>query len=256
MGFTTAEVGDLVVEGRPRERRSLPYASSSTTRRLRDGAQQADLSYTVEDRLRILHKLDQIGFPYIEGGWPGANPRDTEFFELATKETLQHAELTAFGMTRRAGRAGRGLRRRCATSWTPAPRSSAWSARPGTCTSPRRCAPISPRASRWCATPSRSCVRQGRRVFFDAEHFFDGYRSDPAFAMQVLAAAEEAGAERLVLCDTNGGMLPFDIAEVVRSVRCPGLGARSGSTCTTMPGARSRTRWSPSTPACSRCRAR
>ena len=70
---------------------------------LRDGAQQADLSYTIEDRLRILHKLDQIGFPYVEGGWPGANPRDTEFFQLATKETLQHATLTAFGMTRRAG---------------------------------------------------------------------------------------------------------------------------------------------------------
>ena len=70
---------------------------------LRDGAQQADLSYTVEDRLRILHRLDQVGFPYIEGGWPGANPRDTEFFRLATKETLEHAQLTAFGMTRRAG---------------------------------------------------------------------------------------------------------------------------------------------------------
>ncbi len=73
---------------------------------LRDGAQQADLSYTVEDRLRILHKLDQIGFPYVEGGWPGANPRDTEFFKVATKETLKTSTLTAFGMTRRAGEPG------------------------------------------------------------------------------------------------------------------------------------------------------
>ena len=70
---------------------------------LRDGAQRADLSYSIEDRLRILHKLDQVGFPYIEGGWPGANPRDTEFFKLAAKETLANAHLTSFGMTRRAG---------------------------------------------------------------------------------------------------------------------------------------------------------
>ena len=70
---------------------------------LRDGAQQADLSYTIEDRLRILHKLDQVGFPFVEGGWPGANPRDTEFFKLATKETLKTSTLTAFGMTRKAG---------------------------------------------------------------------------------------------------------------------------------------------------------
>ncbi|HZB78992.1 MAG TPA: citramalate synthase, partial [Actinomycetota bacterium] len=70
---------------------------------LRDGAQGPGLSYSVEDRMRILHKLDQLGLPYIEGGWPGANPRETEFFRLATKEQLRHAELVAFGMTRRAG---------------------------------------------------------------------------------------------------------------------------------------------------------
>jgi len=70
---------------------------------LRDGAQRADLSYSIDDRLRILHKLDQVGFPYVEGGWPGANPRDTEFFKLATKESLANAQLTAFGMTRKAG---------------------------------------------------------------------------------------------------------------------------------------------------------
>ena len=69
---------------------------------LRDGAQGTGFSYSIEDRLRILHKLDQLGVPYVEGGWPGANPRDTEFFQLATRETLKHATLTAFGMTRRA----------------------------------------------------------------------------------------------------------------------------------------------------------
>jgi 2-isopropylmalate synthase len=70
---------------------------------LRDGAQRAGLSYSIEDRLRILHKIDQLGVPYIEGGWPGANPRDSEFFRVATKETLSQATLTSFGMTRRIG---------------------------------------------------------------------------------------------------------------------------------------------------------
>ena len=185
---------------------------------LRDGAQQADLSYTVEDRLRILHKLDQIGFPYIEGGWPGANPRDTEFFQLATKESLRHAQLTAFGMTRRAGERAEdaqalrdlldaGTEVVCLVG-------KAWDLRVT-------------EALRTDLAEGVAMVRdsvaflraQGRRVFFDAEHFFDGYRSDPAFAMEVLAAAEEAGAERLVLCDTNGGMLPFDIAAVVQAVK-------------------------------------
>jgi 2-isopropylmalate synthase len=104
----TAEVGDLVVEGRGVSRRAAVELYDTT---LRDGAQGTGLSYSIEDRLRILHKLDQLGVPYIEGGWPGANPRDTEFFKLATKETLQHATLTSFGMTRRAGGASRGQRR-------------------------------------------------------------------------------------------------------------------------------------------------
>ncbi len=184
---------------------------------LRDGAQQADLSYTVEDRLRILHKLDAIGFPYIEGGWPGANPRDTEFFALATKETLQHAELTAFGMTRRAGERAED---------SQALRDLLDAGTEVVCLVGKAWDLHVTEALRTDLAEGAAMVRdsvaflraQGRRVFFDAEHFFDGYRSDPAFAMQVVAAAEEAGAERLVLCDTNGGMLPFDIAEVVRSV--------------------------------------
>jgi 2-isopropylmalate synthase len=185
---------------------------------LRDGAQQADLSYTVEDRLRILHKLDQVGFPYIEGGWPGANPRDTEFFKLATKETLQHAQLTAFGMTRRAGERAEdsqvlrdlldaGTEVVCLVG-------KAWDLHVT-------------EALRTELDEGVAMVRdsvaflagQGRRVFFDAEHFFDGYVSDTMFAMRVVAAAEEAGAERLVLCDTNGGMLPFDIARIVGAVK-------------------------------------
>ena len=199
------------------DERSAPAVELYDTT-LRDGAQRADLSYTVEDRLRILHKLDQVGFPFIEGGWPGANPRDSEFFRLAAKETLQRSRLVAFGMTRRAGeRAEDSLVLRelldAGTEYVCLV-GKAWDLHVT-------------QALRTDLDEGVAMVRdsiaflraQGRRVFFDAEHFFDGYRSNAAFAMRVLDAAEEAGAERLVLCDTNGGMLPFDVAQVVKSVK-------------------------------------
>ncbi len=185
---------------------------------LRDGAQGTGFSYSIEDRLRILHKIDQLGVPYIEGGWPGANPRETEFFKLATKEPLQHATLVAFGMTRKAGEraeqsavlrdlldAGTEVVCLVGKSWnihvTEALRTS-----------------LDEGVA--MVLDSIAFLRaEGRQVFFDAEHFFDGYRSDPAFAMRVLDAAEKAGAERLVLCDTNGGMLPLELGEIVDAVR-------------------------------------
>ncbi len=198
----------------------VPAASSvelyDTT--LRDGAQRADLSYTIEDRLRILHKLDAFGFPYIEGGWPGANPRDTEFFRLATKETLKRAQLTAFGMTRKAGERAEdsSILRDLLDAGTEV-----------VCLVGKSWDLHVTEALRTDLGEGVAMVRdsvaflraQGRRVFFDAEHFFDGYRANPGFALAVIAAAEEAGAERLVLCDTNGGMLPHDIAAVVGEVR-------------------------------------
>jgi len=185
---------------------------------LRDGAQRADLSYTVEDRLRILHRLDQVGFPFVEGGWPGANPRDSEFFRLATKETLEHSTLVAFGMTRRAGEAA---------SDSQALRDLLDAGTEFVCLVGKAWDLHVTEALRTDLDEGVAMVRdsvvflqeQGRRVFFDAEHFFDGYVSDGSFAMRVLAAAEEAGAERLVLCDTNGGMLPFDIARIVGEVK-------------------------------------
>jgi 2-isopropylmalate synthase len=185
---------------------------------LRDGAQATGLSYSIEDRLRILHKLDQLGVPYIEGGWPGANPRDTEFFRLATKETLRFATLTSFGMTRRTGeRADRSaVLRELLDTGTEV-----------VCLVGKASALHVREALRAELPDGIAMVRdsvaflrsQGRRVFFDAEHFFDGYLDDPEFSLSVLVAAEEAGAERLVLCDTNGGMLPSDVARIVDDVR-------------------------------------
>ncbi len=185
---------------------------------LRDGAQRAGLSYSIEDRLRIMHKVDQLGVPYIEGGWPGANPRDSEFFRLATKETLQHATLTAFGMTRKAGERAQdsAVLRELLDAGTPV-----------VCLVGKTWDLHVTDALRTDLAEGVAMVhdsiaflrREGRRVFFDAEHFFDGYRANPDFALAALVAAEEAGAERLVLCDTNGGMLPADVARTLDEVR-------------------------------------
>ena len=185
---------------------------------LRDGAQRAGLSYSIEDRLRILHKVDQLGVPYIEGGWPGANPRDSEFFRLATKETLEHATLTSFGMTRKAGERAED---------SPVLRELLDTGTEVVCLVGKAWDLHVTDAIRTQLEEGVAMVRdsiaflqlEGRRVFFDAEHFFDGYLANHGFAMSVLRAAEEAGAERLVLCDTNGGMLPADIARIVPEVR-------------------------------------
>jgi 2-isopropylmalate synthase len=158
-----------------------------------------------------------MGFPFVEGGWPGANPRDSEFFRLAVREPLHAATLTAFGMTRRAGE-------RAADSTVLADLldaetevvclvGKAWDLHVLT--------GLRTTLDEGMAMVGDSVdhlVRRDRRVFFDAEHFFDGYRDDPDFALRVLRAAEEAGAERLVLCDTNGGTLPSEVAAVVRVV--------------------------------------
>lgn len=184
---------------------------------LRDGAQAPGLSYSVEDRLRILHKLDSLGLPYIEGGWPGSNPRDSEFFSLAVKESLRAAKLVAFGMTRKAGE-------QASTSEVLKPTLAA-----GTeyvCLVGKAWDLHVTDALQTGLDEGVEMIRdsieflfkEGRKVFFDAEHFFDGYLANPEFALRTLAAAEEAGAERLVLCDTNGGVLPHDIARIVAEV--------------------------------------
>jgi 2-isopropylmalate synthase len=207
------DVGVAATAARDPAARDLPHVELYDTT-LRDGAQRAGLSFSIEDRLRILHRLDAAGFPFVEGGWPGANPRDTDFFRLAAKEKLQHATLTAFGMTRKAGeRAEESSALRDlldAETEFVCIVGKAWDlhVREALRTTLEEGVAM-------VGDSVRFLRAQGRRVFFDAEHFFDGYRTDPDFAMAVLAAAEEAGAERLVLCDTNGGTLPLDVGRVV-----------------------------------------
>ncbi len=185
---------------------------------LRDGAQRAGLSLSLEDKVRIAYLLDELGVDYIEGGWPGANPKDTEFFERARSMSFRKATLTAFGMTRRPeGRAedDEGLR---ALLDSGAPVAcivgKAWDLHVT-----KALRTTLDENLKMVEESCRYLVSRGLEVFFDAEHFFDGFRRNPSYAMKVLRAALEGGASCLVLCDTNGGSLPHEVGPVVRKVR-------------------------------------
>ena len=185
---------------------------------LRDGAQQEGLNLSVADKLAIAMHLDELGVGYIEGGWPGANPKDTEFFARAASElTLRNSTLAAFGATRRAG--GR-------AETDPLIRALVDSqAQVITLVAKSHTGHVE-RALRTTLAENLEMIRdtvsflrgEGRRVFLDAEHFFDGYRTDRAYALEAIRVAAEAGAEVVALCDTNGGMLPNEVADVVHDV--------------------------------------
>jgi 2-isopropylmalate synthase len=197
---------------------------------LRDGAQQEGLHLTVADKLAIAARLDEFGVGFIEGGWPGAIPRDTEFFRLATTELdLKHAQLAAFGATRRPGAKAAddplvaALRESGAPVVTLVAKSHDRHVRLALRTTlEENLAMISDTVGHL-----RS---EGKRVFLDAEHFFDGYESDPAYALEVVRVAVEAGADVVALCDTNGGMLPNQLGDVVSEVFSR-TGARLGIHC-------------------------
>lgn len=195
---------------------STPIWIYDTT--LRDGSQREGLSLSLEDKLRIAKELDQLGIPFIEGGWPGANPKDVQFFWQIKEEPLTQAEVVAFCSTRRPN-----------ISAADDPMLQA----------------ILAAGTRWVTLFGKSwdlhvteglqttldenlaMIRdsieylrsQGRRVIYDAEHWFDGYKQNPEYALQTLNAALQAGAEWLVLCDTNGGTLPHEIGQIVRDVQ-------------------------------------
>ena len=197
---------------------------------LRDGAQQEGLNLSVADKLTIARQIDGLGVGYIEGGWPGANPKDTEFFRRASQELdLRHAVLAAFGATRRAGV------RAADDPLVAALRDSGAGVVTLVAKSHDRHVEL---ALRTTLEENLAMVRdtvshlreEGRTVFLDAEHFFDGYRRNRAYALEVLRTAAEAGAEVVALCDTNGGMLPDQVFEVVRDV-LEATGARVGIHC-------------------------
>jgi 2-isopropylmalate synthase len=198
---------------------------------LRDGAQREGISYSVADKLAVARHLDALGVGYIEGGWPGALPKDTEFFARAAagELRLRHAALVAFGATRRAG---------TTAEKDPQVRALLDSRAPVVTLVAKSDRRHVERALRTdvaenCAMVADTVAvlrREGRRVFLDAEHFFDGYRFDPDTALRVLDAAVTAGADVAVLCDTNGGMLPLGVAEVVTEVAAR-TGYRLGIHC-------------------------
>lgn len=185
---------------------------------LRDGAQQEGLNLSVHDKLTIARHLDDLGVGFIEGGWPGANPKDTEFFKLAAKELkLKNATFVAFGATRRANSkaADDALLRALAESGAPVVTLVA--------KSHDRHVELALKTDLQenlaMIKDSIKFLRQGgQRVFLDAEHFFDGYRASPAYALEVVRVAAEAGADVIALCDTNGGMLPDELSDVVAKV--------------------------------------
>jgi 2-isopropylmalate synthase len=195
---------------------------------LRDGSQQGGMSLTVEDKVRIAEQLDSLGVQFIEGGFAGSNPKDDEFFRRFRdgEATLQHAQLVAFAMTRRAGstaaedpimaslvEAGTDVVCIVGKSWD-------YHVIQALQTSLEEGVEMVRDSVEWL-------VGQGKRVFLDAEHFFDGYKRNPDFAMEVLLAAQGAGAEALVLCDTNGGSLPHEVDRIVREV-CAATTAQVG----------------------------
>jgi 2-isopropylmalate synthase len=197
---------------------------------LRDGAQQEGLSLSVEDKLAISAHLDDLGVGYIEGGWPGASPKDTEFFRRARHElSLANATLAAFGATRRAGMAA------ADDPLVAALRDSGASVVTLVAKSHDRHVEL---ALRTTLAENLAMIREtvahlraeGQRVFLDAEHFFDGYRDNRDYALEVVRAAVEAGADLVALCDTNGGMLPDQLGDVVHDV-LSSTGARVGIHC-------------------------
>jgi 2-isopropylmalate synthase len=199
---------------------------------LRDGAQQEGLNLSVADKLAIARQIDGLGVGFIEGGWPGANPKDTEFFRRAREELdLRNAQLAAFGATRRAGAAA------ADDPLVAALRESGAGVVTLVAKSHDRHVEL---ALRTTLQENLAMVRdtvahlraEGQRVFLDAEHFFDGYRANRAYALEVLRTAAEAGAEVVALCDTNGGMLPGWVADVVDDVRgAVGPGVHLGIHC-------------------------
>ena len=191
---------------------------------LRDGTQGTGISFSVLDKIRVAEKLDSFGVDFIEGGWPGSNPRDVAFFAEAAKRTWKHAKIAAFGSTRRGG---------VAVEADPQVRTLLDAGTPVVTIVGKtwllhvtEVLGVSPEENLAMIADTVAYLKKNEReVFYDAEHFFDSYKDDPEYSLRTLAAAKDAGADLLVLCDTNGGALPEEIAratgEVIMALGCP-----------------------------------
>ena len=185
---------------------------------LRDGTQGEAVSFSADDKMLVLHKLDELGIDYVEGGWPGSNPKDKEFFARAREASLKHARLTAFGATRLAK--------------NPVEKDASVNAlidagTPVVCIFGKswrlhveRALNITEEENLKLISDTVKYLKDhGKEVVYDAEHFFDGYKASRDFALRTLEAAKKAGADTLTLCDTNGGMMPPQLAEICADVR-------------------------------------
>ncbi len=185
---------------------------------LRDGTQAEDISFLLEDKIRIAHKLDELGIHYIEGGWPGSNPKDVSFFKDIKKERLHQAKIAAFGSTRRSKiTADRDNNLKTLVAADPDVITifgKAWDLHV------REALRVPLEENLDMIFDSIRFLKQKcSEVFYDAEHFFDGYRANPQYAIKTLKAAEDAGADCIVLCDTNGGTLPFELQSIIADIR-------------------------------------
>lgn len=184
---------------------------------LRDGTQGENIAFTADEKLKIALRLDEMGIHYIEGGWPGSNPRDIRFFDLAKRERFSSARITAFGATRKPGTQAADDRNLTAIVDSGAPAATifgkSWPLHVETIMG------LDLEENLAMIADSVAFLKANQReVVYDAEHFFDGFKEAPQYALQTLEAACGAGADYLVLCDTNGGALPHDVASVTRSV--------------------------------------
>ena len=184
---------------------------------LRDGTQGEQVNLSAEDKLRIAKKLDEYGIPYIEGGWPGSNPKDVRFFELAQKNPLKSARITAFGSTRRANihpEDDRNIRALLETeAETVAVFGKSWDLHAS------QILEVSLDENVAMIEESVAYLKEnGREVIYDAEHFFDGYKHNPDYALRAMNAAMNGGADIIVLCDTNGGSMPEEISDIMTEV--------------------------------------
>ena len=185
---------------------------------LRDGAQAEEVNFSLEDKIRIALKLDEFKIDYIEGGWPGSNPKDLQFFKEIKNYHLKHAKITAFGSTHHPAKTPETDEnlKQLLLAKTPAVTifGKSWTVHV------KEALKTTLEANLDIISNSIRFLKANvEEVFFDAEHFFDGFKEDPDYAIETIKRARSAGADCIILCDTNGGTLPFEIIEIIKEVK-------------------------------------